>query len=102
LYDVLQGSYRLPRLDSRGILFLAEGEFDREVRSWDPTLGWKDVFGKGLQIVPVTGDHLSMIRHEPHNKRLAQELRAVLSSSNSTPLNARDEYRGFANVGSKL
>jgi amino acid adenylation domain-containing protein len=72
LYKNITKSYCPRRLDSRGVLFRSEpltltGEYSRErlSRALDDSLGWKHLFAEGLEVIPVPGDHLSMIR-QPH------------------------------------
>ncbi len=72
LYRNITKSYCPRRLDSRGVLFRSEpltltGEYSRErlSRALDDSLGWKNLFAEGLELIPVPGDHLSMIR-QPH------------------------------------
>lgn len=46
------------------------------MRGLDDSLGWKDLFLSGLEIIPVNGDHLSMFRE--HNRTLAQRINGAL------------------------
>ncbi len=63
LYAKLREDYRPQPLDARGILFRAGAADDyAAARELDPQLGWKNLFGRGLEVVPVSGDHLSIIR----------------------------------------
>ena len=77
LYAAARSSYHLRPLDSRGILFQPA---DREhARSVDRSQGWKDVFARGLEIIPVVGTHLSMVREASNNLSLRQQIEEVLN-----------------------
>lgn len=84
--------YRLRSLDCHGVLFRADPESERPARALDRTLGWKDLFSKGLEIIAVPGDHITMIRQKPHNLVLAEELKKLFgrfkpkSKSNDRPV----------------
>ena len=80
LYRLFSGSRKsyVPRpIDARGILFVPEDDW--MLRSLDRSCGWKNLFSKGLDIVPVRGDHVSMIRHQPQNMLLAGKIDEVLN-----------------------
>ncbi len=77
LYMRLNDSYQPRPLDSRGILFRTEMiDVKKSIRAINDSLGWQNLFTKGLEIVPITGDHHSMIREDCHN--LAQGVNEVL------------------------
>jgi thioesterase domain-containing protein len=78
LYANAESSYRLRPLDCRGVLFRADPEDERPIRVFDGSLGWDNLFTKGLEIVQVTGDHFTMMSREPHMHRLAREMSKVL------------------------
>jgi thioesterase domain-containing protein/acyl carrier protein len=83
LYVTIGKPYPLRRLDSRGILFRTDPmDGDTAVRAFDDSLGWNNLFTRGLQVVPMAGDHLSMIRD--HNATLAREINEVLKRHCST------------------
>jgi hypothetical protein len=69
----LQQSYRPQRLETRGVMFTAETDSLA-------ALGWGQLFAQGLKIVPVPGDHVSMVRAEQNLHRLAREMRKILQS----------------------
>ena len=74
LYANSLRSYRLQRLDCRGVLFRADRAKDCPALNADHSLGWRDMFGKGLEIIQVTGDHTTMMREHPHDENLARLL----------------------------
>jgi len=77
LYLRIRTSYRLCPLDALGTLFRARSTNELgEGCAPDDSLGWKDLFARGFEAIPITGDHLSMIRE--HNLALARELDQVL------------------------
>jgi hypothetical protein len=78
IYANAAKSYFLECLDSRGILFRADPNGDRPARVLDGSLGWCNLFRSGLEIIQVTGDHLTMMQ-QPHNLRLASEISKVLN-----------------------
>ena len=61
LYDKPKNSYELRLLNCHGILFRASPESKEYFRAPDDSFGWKGLFTKGLEIIPVTGDHQSLI-----------------------------------------
>jgi hypothetical protein len=77
LFVSIEDSYRPRRLNSRGVLFRTDPRDNNQaVRDFDSSLGWKNLFTGGLEIIPMIGDHLSMIRE--HNSILAQEMNKLL------------------------
>jgi thioesterase domain-containing protein len=78
VYSNAVKSYRLQCLDSRGVLFRAEPKEERPARALDGSLGWNGLFGSGLEIIQMTGDHLTMTQ-QPHSLRLAREMSNVLN-----------------------
>ncbi len=85
LYDNSLRSYKLRRLDCRGVLFRAERTDDCPTTNVDLSLGWADLFGKGLDIIEVTGDHFTMMREHPHDQGLAQEMSDALERHCAKP-----------------
>lgn len=74
LYANSLRSYRLRRLDCRGVVFRADRAEDCPSPNVDHSLGWNGLFGQGLEIIQVAGDHLTMMREHPHDLGLAQEM----------------------------
>ena len=79
LYANLAKSYDPRRLDCQGILFRPDLEYQKSAR------GWEDLFSRGFEIIPVTGDHLTMIRKEPHILKLAHEMKEVVNRFSNKP-----------------
>ena len=77
VYSNALKSYRLNRLDCRGVLFRADPKEERPTRALDGSLGWDNLFDRGLEIIQMTGDHLTMMRN-PHSLALAREISKVL------------------------
>jgi acyl-CoA synthetase (AMP-forming)/AMP-acid ligase II/thioesterase domain-containing protein len=76
------------RLDSRGVLFSAserdpKSEFFHAV---DDCQGWRGLFAQGLEIIPVSGDHLSMIRDARHQPTLAEAIGRALAPVQGTAM----------------
>lgn len=67
-------AYGLRPLDCRGAIFRADRAEDCPGGVVDYSLGWSGLFGDGLEIVQVTGDHMSMMRESPHDRNLADEI----------------------------
>jgi thioesterase domain-containing protein len=88
LYDNSLRSYRLRRLDCRGVLFRADRSEDCPAANVDYSLGWADLFSKGLEIIQVTGDHFTMMRERPHDQNLAREMSAALDRHCAKPVSA--------------
>jgi thioesterase domain-containing protein len=90
LYDNSLRSYRLRRLNCRGVLFRADRAEDCPSANIDDSLGWADLFGKGLEIIQVTGDHYTMMREHPHDQNLAREMSAALDRHCAKPQSATE------------
>jgi thioesterase domain-containing protein len=63
LYHNARLSYHPRLLDCHGVLFRADpkgDEYQEYLRAFDGSLGWKDLFAKGLEIKLITGDHFTM------------------------------------------
>ena len=74
-------SYRLRPLDCHGVLFRADPRDERAARALDGSLGWENLFNRGLEIIPVTGDHVTMVRQPPHNLTLGREMSKLMDRS---------------------
>jgi thioesterase domain-containing protein len=85
LYDNSLRSYRMRRLDCRGVLFRADRAEDCPSAKVDYSLGWADLFGKGLEIIQVTGDHYTMMREHPYDRNLAREMSEALNRHCAKP-----------------
>ena len=48
-------------IDALGVLFRAKLRDEEMLPGHDFTNGWSDLFARGLEIVQVTGDHISMV-----------------------------------------
>ncbi len=96
LYDNSLRSYRLRRLDCRGVLFRAERTEDCPTAKVDYSLGWADLFGKGLDIIQVTGDHYTMMREHPHDQNLAREMSAALDRHCTKPAQSTTQSPAIA------
>jgi thioesterase domain-containing protein len=70
----------LPR--KGGVVLFKSEHWSRQPRiekaRWTHTLGWDALALGGVEVVPVSGDHLGMIR-DPHAIRLAAGLRAAMN-----------------------
>ena len=83
LYDAAMNSYRISPLDCRGVLFRAESRHaNTGSRSLKIHLGWNGLFQRGLEIVSVPGDHMSMLR-QPHSNVLAREMSLILDRTSA-------------------
>jgi thioesterase domain-containing protein len=85
LYDNSLRSYKLRRLDCRGVLFRADRSEDCPSTNADRSLGWTDLFGKGLEIIQATGDHYTMMREHPHDQNLARQMSDALDRHCTKP-----------------
>jgi thioesterase domain-containing protein len=75
LYANALRSYQARCLDCHGVLFRADPESPA-----DRSLGWDNLFSKGLEIIEVTGSH-DTLAHQPHVTTLAREMDKVLAES---------------------
>ncbi len=78
LYEYAENTYHAHRLDCRGKLFSPSPTNEQLVRAYDKTLGWKGLFSKGLEVVSIPGDHLSMIREKSCRIILANKMAEAL------------------------
>jgi thioesterase domain-containing protein len=78
VYSNAVKKYHLHCLDCRGVLFRADAKEERPARALDGSLGWDNLFGRGLEIIQMTGDHLTMTQR-PHSLALAHEMSKVLN-----------------------
>jgi thioesterase domain-containing protein len=85
LYANSLRAYQLRRLDARGVVFRADRAEDCPSSMPDNSLGWSNLFGKGLEIVQVTGGHETMMRESPHDLRLACEMSSALDQPSGKP-----------------
>ena len=61
LYGEIDKTYYLRNLDSRGVLFrTAELDGKQAAYAPDEALGWENLFTRGLEIIPIAGDHYSI------------------------------------------
>ena len=96
-YTKILDSYRPRLLESRGVLFRTEPvDSNAVLRGFDHSQGWNNLFSRGLEIVPVIGDHLSMIRQ--HYPILAREINEALqrhwsSLGNKVSIDAHERQR---------
>ena len=72
-------TYGLRPFDCRGVVIRGERPEDCPSANIDYAMGWTGLFIGGLEIIKVTGDHISMMREYPHDLNLAQEISAVLN-----------------------
>jgi thioesterase domain-containing protein len=78
VYANALSSYRLRSLDSRGFLFRTDAKDQRFARAIDDSLGWKNLFSRGLEIIEIPGGHQTMMLREPYNLMLAQKMSELL------------------------
>jgi thioesterase domain-containing protein len=78
LYAHSLRAYELHPLDCRGAVFRADRAEDCPGGDVDDSLGWSGLFGKGLQIVQLTGDHIAIMRQPPHDQGLARDISDLL------------------------
>jgi thioesterase domain-containing protein len=74
-------AYRLRPLPCRGAVIRGDRPEDCPSANIDYAMGWTGLFTKGLEIVQVTGDHITMMRQYPHDVNLAREMSTLLNRS---------------------
>jgi thioesterase domain-containing protein len=74
VYANAENAYHARILDCPGKLFVASSDDERVEREYDEFFGWRNLFSKGLEIVSVPGDHLSMIREKSCSLILANRM----------------------------
>ena len=85
LFVNAMNSYYPQRLDCRGVLFRVNSEDDTPVRGLENALGWENLFGKGLEIIEIPGDHVTLMRAGPSNLMLARKMNDLLARSATEP-----------------
>ena len=86
VYANAENAYHARILDCRAKLFVAGGDDERIEREYDETFGWRKLFSKGLEIVSVPGDHLSMIREKSCRRILANRMANALRKFQASQL----------------
>jgi pimeloyl-ACP methyl ester carboxylesterase len=81
LFVNAMNSYFPQRLDCRGFLFRVDSEDDTPVHGLGDALGWENLFGKGLEIIEIPGDHVTLMRAGPSNAILAKKMNDLLARS---------------------
>jgi len=77
VYSNVLRSYRARCLECRGVLFRSESGDESFARTLDDSLGWSNLFKRGLEIVQVTGNHDTITR-PPHDRTLARAMSKIL------------------------
>jgi hypothetical protein len=96
-YTRILESYRPRLLESRGVLFQTEPiDGNAVLRGFDDSQGWNNLFSRGLEIVPVIGDHISMVHQ--HGQMLARQINEVLqrhwsNQDNKVSIDAHERQR---------
>ena len=86
LHENVLRKYRPERTDIKGVLFRADPADETIDGLLGRNLGWAGIFGSGLEVVSVTGDHLSMIWSTEHNAALAKSMNAALKRMKPTDI----------------
>lgn len=60
VWDHMLRDYRPRPLDSQGVLFRAATSIYGDFQDHDGCLGWRGLFERGLQVIEVPGDHVTM------------------------------------------
>ena len=82
LFMRVRRSYQPKAIDTRGVLFVAEDAGNSEASAaLDSSVDWRPLFRKGLEIVSMPGDHITMLRSEENHKVLAAKMIEVLQGS---------------------
>lgn len=71
IWDHAQGDYSPQSLDVAGVLFRAQTCVYTDIQDHDSCLGWRGFFSKGLSVVEIPGDHVTMWK-EPNVRALSQ------------------------------
>lgn len=72
-------------LDAPAVLFRTRQPGDGLLTRGDADSGWEGRFTRGLEIIEVAGDHLSLIREERNVAALAREISGVLGRLTAAP-----------------
>ncbi len=80
LFAAAHRRYRPRPLESRGWLFRAKDADDQHLHAADDTLGWRDLFTRGLEVIPLPGGH-RLIEDDTGKLALSRGVNAVLAGS---------------------
>ena len=72
--------YELRPLDCRAVVFRADRQEDCPGGIVDYSLGWSNLFRRGIEVIQVSGDHITMMRERPHDQNLARRMGKVLDA----------------------
>jgi len=95
LYDWIREDYRPRCLKTRGVLFRANAldESGNAIREIDGSLGWNVLFSEGLEVIAVTGDHVSIVHDSAHVTALARQINEALDRYSSNEKNGSRQIR---------
>jgi thioesterase domain-containing protein len=85
VYARAERPYRLRPLDCKGVLFRTNSRREKLISAIGGSLGWNELFAKGLEIKQMSGDHLSIVKQHPHDLALASEMSRTLQESRPLP-----------------
>jgi hypothetical protein len=75
-------TFKPRRLDASGVLVRTRLPGEETLPSQYLANGWGDLFAQGLEVIPVSGDHLSLVR-DPTNR--LEVARAMISAIDRHP-----------------
>jgi amino acid adenylation domain-containing protein len=91
MFRTAQLSYQAHPIDARGLLFI--GAESENHAGCDIAAVWRPLFRKGLDVVSVPGDHVSMIRGEENLSNLAKKIAIALQENQGKMKPAANQYK---------
>ena len=68
-------------LDASAVLIRAKVDGEEKLPGYDFTNGWGGLFAGGIETLPATGDHLTMVHDEQHLMPLGRQIDELLDQS---------------------
>ena len=91
LYRSVGKSYHPRVLDAPGVLFRTTFPGEEDLPGYDSTNGWRNLFARGLEVIQLKGEHLSITRHQSDVTALARQINEVLDRLGADE-NKEDEH----------
>lgn len=77
-HRIIAESFHPSPLEASGVLTRAEIPGEEMLSGHDGANGWGGLFTQGLEIIQMTGDHLTMVTDERNAAALGLQINAVL------------------------
>jgi amino acid adenylation domain-containing protein len=78
VYLLIGRTFKPRRLDASGVLVRTRLPGEETLPSQYLANGWGDLFAQGLEVIPVSGDHLSLVRDPTNRLEVARAMMSAL------------------------